>query len=150
MEDSEKFIKKGESQITQYASRSGALQNQYLNNSITTNSSTPETADYEGDIVMGGMKIDLHSLATLVAKVNIDSKGGSNSRDLKPKPPAAWLTETEVNELIKKKLCLRCKKGGHVARYCNRFGPAKRPMEANNVEYSLWGTQGSNSNSGKE
>lgn len=74
MEDNENFIRKGEAQTTQYASRSGALQSEYLSKHAPSTSPVNGRTDYEGDTIMGGMKIDIHSLASLVAKLNAVGK----------------------------------------------------------------------------
>lgn len=135
MEDDEYFIRKGEAQTTQYASRSGALQSEYLAGPFSkqTSSSASNTVDNEGDTIMGGMKIDLHSLATLLAQINVQ-KEQSKKGGFPSKPPAPWLTEQEVAELRKKNLCLRCKKSGHISRFCNKFGPPKRSPQISNLQ----------------
>ena len=133
IEDSKNFICKGEAQTTQYASRSGALQSEYL-----AASSSPHVhgnKDHDGDTTMGGMKIDLHSLVALVAQVNKNNRGDKNNWNKKSKPSAPWLSSEEVTELLEKKLCLMCKKTGHVARFCQKFGPPKRPEHINYVKY---------------
>ena len=150
MEDSEKFVRKGEAQTTQYATRSGALQNEYLSSPTPSNLSPKGAVDHDGDVTMSGMKIDLHSLATLVARINVDNKAQKKTGESKSKPPAPWLTEKEIAELMEKRPCLRCKRSGHVARYCQTYGPPKRPTELHNIQDLLWDKEESKSNSGKE
>ena len=87
MEDSEKFVRKGEAQTTQYATRSGVLQNEYLSRSTPSNSSPQGAADHDRDATMSGMKIDLHSLAILVARINVDNKAQKKTGESKSKPP---------------------------------------------------------------
>ncbi|KAI0991444.1 hypothetical protein K3495_g16743, partial [Podosphaera aphanis] len=130
MENSEKFVRKGEARTTQYATRSGMLVSEYLAGQAVNNESRPlhtNSVDHDGDTVMGGMKIDIHSLAALVAKMNLDEKNGRTDGRPKLKPAAPWRTEKEVSELREKGLCLRCKKKGHFSRTCRIFGPPKRP-----------------------
>ena len=139
MEDSENFVRKGEARTTQYASRSGALFNEYLTRPVGSqpaDSPSSKTADSEGDITMSGMKIDLQSLATLVAEINVQGKRNGKG-SAKSKPPAPWLTENEVAEIRKKGLCLRCKRSGHLAKFCNIFGPPKKPAHLNNFQNQI-------------
>ncbi|KAI0995605.1 hypothetical protein K3495_g12575 [Podosphaera aphanis] len=130
MENSEKFVRKGEARTTQYATRSGMLVNEYLAGQVVNKESRPlhtNSVDHDGDTVMGGMKIVIHSIAALVAKMNLDEKNGRTDGQPKLKPAAPWRTEKEVSELHEKGLCLRCKKKGHFSRTCRIFGPPKRP-----------------------
>ncbi|KAI0991029.1 hypothetical protein K3495_g17158, partial [Podosphaera aphanis] len=96
-----------------------------------------DSVDHDGDTVMGGMNIDIQSLAALVAKLNIDEKkNGSSDGRPRSKPAAPWRTEKEVAELREKGLCLRCKKKGHFSRTCRIFGPPKRPEQFNYMNSS--------------
>ena len=80
---------------------------------------------------MGGMKIDLNALANMVAdKAKVKPSNGPRYGS---KPAAPWRSEVEVAELREKKLCLRCKKPGHQARFCRTYGPP-RPAQMNNSE----------------
>lgn len=130
MEDDEYFICKGKAQITQYASRSCALQSEYLAGPVSKqiSLSTSSTIDDEGDTIMREMKTDLQSLATLLAQINAQ-KDLSKKGNFPSKPPAPWLIEQEVAEFRKKNLCLRCKKGGHISHFCNKFGLSKRSSQ---------------------
>lgn len=135
-EDSENFVRKGEAHTIQYASRSSALLSNYLKKPVENQPAAlppPRTADSEEDITMWGMKIDLQSLATIVAKLNVQGKekvkGGATS-----KHSAQWLTEDEATEIRRKGLCLRCKRGGHLARFCNTFGLPKKPAHLINLQ----------------
>ncbi|KHJ30111.1 hypothetical protein EV44_g4328 [Erysiphe necator] len=151
MEDTEGFIKRGEAQTTQYASRSGALQSEYLTGSTikqTPSGSTVSSMDNDGDTIMGGMKIDLHSLATLVAQIKVEKDQTKSSANSKPSAP--WLTEKEVAELRAKNLCLRCKRAGHMARFCKKFGAPKRPPRMNIMEETRVYNCDASSESGKE
>ena len=78
---------------------------------------------------MGGMKVDLKSLAQMVATLNINDQNIQNKGEKRtgPKPPAPWRTETEIADLRNRKLCLRCEKPGHFYRFCKVFGPPKVP-----------------------
>ena len=90
--------------------------------------------DHEGDIVMGGMKIDLNELAVLITSLNTKPNGKRNgSKTPEPKPPAPWRSEKECSNLREKDVCLRCEKPGHISQFCRKFGPPKRPTEINNM-----------------
>lgn len=82
--------------------------------------------DNDGDTIMGGMKIDLHSLATLVAQIKVEKDQTKSSANSKPSAP--WLTEKEVDELCAKNLCLRCKRAGHMARFCKNSEHQEDPL----------------------
>ncbi len=77
------------------------------------------------------MKFDLNALATLVVKANASSAGKPGKG---PKIAAPWRTVSEVAELREKKLSLRCKKPGHQSRFCQLYGPPRRPTQVNNLQ----------------
>ncbi|POS83360.1 hypothetical protein EPUL_006405, partial [Erysiphe pulchra] len=82
MEDIEGFIKRGEAQsLIQYASRSSSLQSDYfpgLAVKETLNSILSGSTGLDGDPVMGGMKIDIDTLASLIARINGEINGAKS------------------------------------------------------------------------
>ncbi|KAI1001452.1 hypothetical protein K3495_g6747 [Podosphaera aphanis] len=73
------FARKGESRVTQITSRQYATQFKGTASTSTlspvSQTPGPRLVDHEGDVAMGGMKIDLHTLANIVAQVNSLSAG---------------------------------------------------------------------------
>ncbi|POS82355.1 hypothetical protein EPUL_004572, partial [Erysiphe pulchra] len=70
--------------------------------------------DSDGDVVMGGMKIDLQSIASLIACLNFSDKGKTKITPKPgPKTPAPWRTEKELAYFRENRLCSRCEKPGH-------------------------------------
>ncbi|KAI0994649.1 hypothetical protein K3495_g13532 [Podosphaera aphanis] len=139
MEDRENFIRKDDSQVTQYVTRSGVMPKEYLSGTGTRqkhDQPTPTRTDNKGDVIMSGMKFDLQALTTMVAKINLGNGEKRGPGGFGQKPAAPWRTEAEVRDLREKKLCLRCKKPGHQARFCRTFGPPKQPAQINSVETS--------------
>lgn len=94
--------------------------------------------DADGDYKMGGTNALLAAFKklgikedSLIAGLHDLSKKGSQGEKNKEgpsrKPRAPWRSEEEFNNLIKKGLCVRCKKSGHRSQYCRKFGPPIRP-----------------------
>ena len=132
IEDSDKFIQPGEARTTQFATRTGLLSNEYLTGKLpvqplvqTPMNKTPQL-DYEGDTEMQGMRLELQNLTAMINKISVDGNGAKR-KSQERKPAAPWRTEAEVAMLRDKRVCLRCLKPGHFARYCEKFGPAIRP-----------------------
>ncbi|KAI1000743.1 hypothetical protein K3495_g7455 [Podosphaera aphanis] len=113
---------------------------EYLSVTVTRqqhNKPTPTRTDNGGDVTMSGMKFDLQALATMVAKINLGNGEKRGPGGIGQKLAAPWRTEVEVRDLQEKKLCLRCKKPGHQARFRRTFGPPKQPAQINSVETSI-------------
>lgn len=126
MEDNEKFVKKGEAQTTQFPSRSRTLQSECLTTTVQNNLPNEPAygaIDQDGDTVVGGMKLDSNSLATLIARIGDRGSETNNEGGQRPKILAPWRTEKGVADLCERNLCLRCKNSSHIARYCRTFGP---------------------------
>ncbi|KAI6247691.1 hypothetical protein HI914_04253 [Erysiphe necator] len=135
MEDSDRFIQPGEARTTQFASRSRLLSSEYLagpsknQREAESSISTAPQLDYEGDTTMQGMKLELQRLANAINKISVESSA-SKKKSYEKKPSAPWRTESEVAILREKRVCLRCLKPGHPARYCQKFGPAVKPDQS--------------------
>ncbi|KAI0993794.1 hypothetical protein K3495_g14390 [Podosphaera aphanis] len=84
MERREKFVWKGESQMTQNVNRSGVRSSNYDQNfalkseSRASNPDPTDPTDHEGDVVMGSMKLDLQSLASMIAALEVENQGKQN------------------------------------------------------------------------
>ena len=137
MESRANFFQKGEAQVTQDVNRDGiqrsVFQHDYVSAGVPSQSTMSHT-DHDGDVLMGGMKLDLRSLANMIANMNLNDQSAAKSIGKpKQKPPAPWRTEKELEYFRQNKLCSRCKKPGHFYRYCKEFGPAKKPTHIGNV-----------------
>ncbi|POS82392.1 hypothetical protein EPUL_005901 [Erysiphe pulchra] len=80
MESRGSFVRKGESRLTQYVNRSGIQSNDFQltsNPTVAALKSSALNIDSDGDVVMGGMKIDLQSIASLIASLNFSDKGNT-------------------------------------------------------------------------
>ncbi|KAI1006820.1 hypothetical protein K3495_g1399 [Podosphaera aphanis] len=115
------FVGNNESQVTQYTTRSRVAQC----NDTSSGSSPPDKSqpilpesliDHDGDVTMGGMKIDVNQLSAFIASLNSKGKGKVNGkiRNAEPKPSAPWRSDEEVQILHEKKVCIRCEKSGHI------------------------------------
>ncbi|KAI0991236.1 hypothetical protein K3495_g16951, partial [Podosphaera aphanis] len=80
MEMRDNFVRKNESQVTQYTTRSPVAQY----NDTSSGSSLPDKSqpilpesltDQDGDVTMGGMKIDVKQLSAFLASLNSKGKG---------------------------------------------------------------------------
>lgn len=133
MEMRDNFARRGEPQVTQFTTRQTVHQ---TNPSSTLQTSTQTGVDYEGDTIMGGMKIDLKQLTEVIAVLNAHNNNRGSGNNSKKKP-APWRTEEEMISLRERKLCLRCEKPGHISRYCKKLGPPIPPKNVNNLQDSL-------------
>ncbi|POS83352.1 hypothetical protein EPUL_005054, partial [Erysiphe pulchra] len=111
MESRENFGRKGESRLTQYVNRSGIQLNDFQltsNPTVAASKSSALNVDSDGDVVMGGMKIDLQSIASLIACLNFSDKGKTKITPKPgPKTPAPWRTEKELAYFRENRLCSR-------------------------------------------
>ncbi|POS82466.1 hypothetical protein EPUL_005580 [Erysiphe pulchra] len=137
LESRSNFFQRGETQVTQYVNRGGVQRNDFEQNHSSVGmppESSRSNLDSEGDVVMGGMKLDLRSLACMIANMNLKEQNNAKDEEkTKKKPSAPWRTEEELEYFRKNKLCSRCERPGHFYRYCKIFGPAKRPLQIGSV-----------------
>lgn len=125
------FFRRGESRVTQHRNPNVLQTVKPMLETSVSQSSPPQksvSVDQDGDVVMGGMNIDINALANIVAALTTknNAKGKNSSWQ---KTPAPWRTEEEVANLRKRNLCLRCEKPGHISRFCKSFGPPKKPTQ---------------------
>jgi hypothetical protein len=90
----------------------------------------PGTVDATGDTIMGGMNgLSVNNLATFIAALqHVQNNGGWNTNQGgSTLPRAPWRSSAEMNDLMKRNLCVRCKEKGHIGRKCGRFRGAIPP-----------------------
>lgn len=105
---------------------------------VTVHEEHKSNVDEEGDYKMGGNAL-LAAIERLVLKEDNTVAGLGNGKKrskkienfgetkMPGKPRAPWRTKEEFAKLIRKRLCVRCGKSGHVGRFCSMFGPPTRP-----------------------
>ena len=85
--------------------------------------------DADGDTIMGGMS-GINALAAAIVnaiKANPDANRPRSTGSGDTRPRAPWRPADAVRRLRDQGLCLRCEKGGHMARGCPTFRNAIRP-----------------------
>ncbi|KAI0992105.1 hypothetical protein K3495_g16081, partial [Podosphaera aphanis] len=91
--------------------------------------------DLDGDVVMKDVDSILAALANFNRRSNPRPSKGSRQLESNPspKPPAPWRPKKEFEQLVEKKLCVRCTRSGHIGRDCRKFSRAKRPVSEVNA-----------------
>ncbi|KAI0994292.1 hypothetical protein K3495_g13890 [Podosphaera aphanis] len=93
--------------------------------------------DQDGDTIMRDVDSILAAVSHLLQDRQISSVASVNSRPTKGefqsepnssrKPPAPWRSKREFDQLVRKSVCVRCTRPGHIGRDCRKFGRARRP-----------------------
>ncbi|RKF64086.1 hypothetical protein OnM2_021105 [Erysiphe neolycopersici] len=91
--------------------------------------------DADGDVIMGENNALLSAIKSLVlnrdegiiGSLGKPNKGKQKENASAERPRAEWLTKKEFEKLVRKGLCTRCKKPGHITRFCKLFAPPVRP-----------------------
>lgn len=106
--------------------------------------SAESSKDHDGDTIMRDVDSILAAVSHLLEDRQGNSRANVNSYPMKDsqsesspsrKPPAPWRSRKEFDQLIKKRLCVRCTRPGHLGRGCRKFSLAKRPRsEVNSAD----------------
>jgi hypothetical protein len=133
--------KKGTGSETWYikARGSSAFPSSSAGGSSSKCAATSETAapvtDADGDVKM----VDVSTLTSIISALkglNKDKKSRGKDSPSGGKPRAKWLSQEEMEVLKEARKCFRCRKKGHLSRYCPDFRPAKAPDASVNASKS--------------